>query len=251
MLEITGTMQNASFKEEKDDEKSKKIIFNNKSRRELNSKELKTVKEVFARYDKNNSGTISSQAASSAIDELGMKPTDEELSTMVLAANVGENRMFAFKNFVQMICAVDHPIRLSSGTKDEFSEIECDDFRKPTDDERAEAKNLFDKFDIDKSGSIDSQELVGLMSHLKIFPTSDELSKMIELADTDNNGVLDFEELVFLLSIAPKSENWSEVNGDDSDKACFKHKRTGRVVWNRLQNVTKDKLKKNCPWGPW
>ena len=53
-----------------------------------------------------------------------------------------------------MVCAVNLPIRLSSdgnvSTKDS-SEIECDDFRKPTKDERAEAKKLFDKFDVDKS----------------------------------------------------------------------------------------------------
>ena len=62
---------------------------------------------------------------------------------------------------------------------------------------------------------------MGLMSHIKIFPTSEELSKMIELADADNNGELDYEELVFLLSFAPKSENWIECSGDDSDVAAF------------------------------
>ena len=257
-------------------EKKEKNIYNdNKSRRELSSKELNAVKDVFARYSK-NSGTISSQQASSAISELGMKPTDEELNKMVLAAKVGEKRVFHLKNFVrddvgahinpltlknehthkqvQMICAVKLPIRLSSdgnvSTKDS-SEIECDDFRKPTEDERAEAKKLFDKFDVNKSGTIDSKELMGLMSHIKIFPTSEELSKMIELADADNNGELDYEELVFLLSFAPKSENWIECSGDDSDVAAFKHKRTGRVVWNRLEGLTKDKLKEVCTWGPW
>ena len=74
---------------------------------------------------------------------------------------------------------------------------------------------------------------------------------MIELADADNNGELDYEELVFLLSFAPKSENWIECSGDDSDVAAFKHKRTGRIVWNRLKGLTKDKLKEVCTWGPW
>ena len=80
-----------------------KIYNDSKSRRELSSKELNAVKEVFARYSK-NSGTISSQQASSAISELGMKPTDEELNKMVLAANVGEKRVFHLKNFVRYIC---------------------------------------------------------------------------------------------------------------------------------------------------
>ncbi len=77
-----------------------KIYNNSKSRRELSSKELNAVKEVFARYSK-NAGTISSQQASSAISELGMKPTDDELNKMVLAANVGEKRVFHLKNFVR------------------------------------------------------------------------------------------------------------------------------------------------------
>ena len=89
----SGTVENSSLGKQK-------IYNDSKSRRELSSKELNAVKEVFARYSK-NAGTISSQQASSAISELGMKPTDDELNKMVLAANVGEKRVFHLKNFVR------------------------------------------------------------------------------------------------------------------------------------------------------
>ena len=234
------------------DEKQKKDIDSNKSIRELSSSEIEAARKIFARYDTDKSGTISSQQAASAMGELGLNPSAQELNMMVLAANLGEKRVFHFKNFVQMIGAVNLPIHIASDTHSSSSSmIEYDDIREATDDERAKTKLLFEKFDVDKSGSIDAKELAGLLSHIEIFPTSEELSKMMELADTDNNGELDYEELVFLLSIAPKSENWLEVNGDDSDKACFKHKRTGRVVWNRLGGMTKTQLRKACPWGPW
>lgn len=52
----------------------------------------------------------------------------------------------------------------------------------------------FEKFDEDKSGSIDAQELQGALHHMGLDVPEEGIDKLLAYYDEDGNGCLDFEE---------------------------------------------------------
>ena len=55
---------------------------------------------------------------------------------------------------------------------------------------------IFNLFDIDKSGTIDSNELRKIMKVLGIHFTQSEIEEMVRLLDEDKSGTIDFDEFV-------------------------------------------------------
>jgi len=64
------------------------------------------------------------------------------------------------------------------------------------DDQVAVYKASFDAFDADGCGSIDAQELEGLLTAFGVRPTAAELEKMIHEVDADGSGEIGFEEFL-------------------------------------------------------
>jgi len=56
----------------------------------------------------------------------------------------------------------------------------------------------FDNFDLDSSGDIDSEEIVGAMSNMGVKVTLAEATKMIKEVDQDGDGKLNFTEFVLM-----------------------------------------------------
>merc|ERR1740133_698736 len=115
-----------------------------------------------------------------------------------------------------------------------------------------EARTLFDRFDVDRSGSINADELVAVLSHLGHFPTPDELHEMLDVADSDKNGELSFNEFLQMLSLVPRDTEWEEFEDASSGKPYFRHKGSGKVMWNRLEEMsteTKQQLQGMFPPG--
>merc|ERR1719506_3311407 len=52
----------------------------------------------------------------------------------------------------------------------------------------------FEQFDVDGSGDIDAEEIVGAMGNMGVKVTLAEATKMIQEVDQDDNGKLDFTE---------------------------------------------------------
>jgi hypothetical protein len=71
-----------------------------------------------------------------------------------------------------------------------------------TEDElRARLRPLFDKFDVDSSGSISTIEMTGILMQLKIKMTPAQINAMMREADPDGSGEVDFEEFVIVLKV--------------------------------------------------
>lgn len=66
----------------------------------------------------------------------------------------------------------------------------------PTRDEQAEAREIFDHFDRDRSGKMEISEFVSLMKALDALGDPDELVAGLGAVDTDNDGRIDFEEFL-------------------------------------------------------
>jgi len=59
---------------------------------------------------------------------------------------------------------------------------------------RWDVKRVFDKFDFDKSGSIDVKEFTLLLNSLGLYYHQDRIDKILAAIDLNRNGSLDFEE---------------------------------------------------------
>eukprot|EP00092_Neocalanus_flemingeri_P064492 GFUD01078271.1.p2 GENE.GFUD01078271.1~~GFUD01078271.1.p2 ORF type:complete len:134 (-),score=58.16 GFUD01078271.1:91-492(-) len=102
--------------------------------------------------------------------------------------------------------------------------------------ENAEFKEAFDEFDKDGSGSISSEELLGVMRAMGQNPTEDELLNLVMEVDVDGNGTIDFPE--FLDMMKKKAHEVDE--GEDLREAfkIFDRDRDGFIDMKELKSVT-------------
>ena len=63
-------------------------------------------------------------------------------------------------------------------------------------DKIAEARKIFDLFDINKDSTISSTELGKALNALEVFPTEEELATLMNQVDTNKNGKIEFEEFL-------------------------------------------------------
>lgn len=71
--------------------------------------------------------------------------------------------------------------------------------------ELAEIKKLFDFFDKDESGTIDSHELAGLLLCIGEHPAQAEVNDLLAVLDKNNSGSIEWEE--FLSEMQRRLEN--------------------------------------------
>lgn len=83
----------------------------------------------------------------------------------------------------------------------------------------AELKEIFSRFDRDEDGSLTQLELGALLRSLGLKPNTQQLEALTQKADTNNNGLIEFQELVDLL--APEL-NKNSPYSEEQLKALFR-----------------------------
>jgi len=74
-----------------------------------------------------------------------------------------------------------------------------------------EIRDAFDLFDVDKSNSIDSEELGNIMRTVGINPTAEELAHYIAQADKDGDGKISYPEFVDLMTECKKLQSDADL----------------------------------------
>ena len=140
----------------------------------FSSQDIHEVKDAFAMYDKNQTGTIPTKSFISAMRALGHNLTEEETYDMIREVDYNKTGVIHFMEFVEAWAK----------------------FSTDVDDIIKEAFNLFDK---DGSGSISMDEFREVMVTEGAQMTDDEIEEILSEADTDGDGQIDINEFVAML----------------------------------------------------
>jgi len=149
---------------------------------DLQNLENAEFKEAFDYFDKDGSGSISSDELLQVMRAMGQNPTEDELLNLVMEVDIDGNGTIDFPEFLEMM-------------KKKATEV----------DEEADLREAFKLFDRNRDGYIDRKELKKVTSMLGTMLTTEELDEFMRDADVvrgDGNGKLDYDEFVkMLLSI--------------------------------------------------
>merc|ERR1711924_45384 len=145
--------------------------------KEFTPEEISEYKDAFSLFDKDGSGSISTEELGQVMKNLGQSPSKEELDCMVKEVDTDGNGEICFDEFLEMM-------------------------RKQVDssDPEQDLREAFAVFDKDNSGTIDASELAEVMKTLGESLTAEEIQEMIKEADIDGDGQVSFEEFKKMMS---------------------------------------------------
>lgn len=143
----------------------------------LTEAQIADYREVFAIFDKDNSGNITAAELGEVMKSLGLNPTEDELRDMVNEIDADQNGTIDFEEFIQLMSHTVGPSNLDE-----------------------ELQKAFEVFDRDGSGSISTDELRQVMKKLGQDLTDSEINDMIKMADKDGNGVISLDEFKHIMT---------------------------------------------------
>jgi len=141
--------------------------------------EIDKCREAFARFDKDNSGTIDASELKHTLIAIGQNPTDEEIFTMIAQVDDDGSGCIELSEFLKVY-----------------------ERQKQIQNEADDETDLIDAFvamggNSDKSGRVEAEKL---RKTIKAFELTINIDKLIRETDTDNSGFIDYDEFKTMLS---------------------------------------------------
>lgn len=102
-------------------------------------------------------------------------------------------------------------------------------------DKEKEIKNIFEKFDSNKDGYVNSSELANIIKSININVSDEELSEIIQEIELEVNGEINFENF---LSIVKRREN--DIDTEEELLNAFKvfdKEGNGLINLNELKHI--------------
>ncbi|EKG14522.1 Calcium-binding EF-hand [Macrophomina phaseolina MS6] len=137
----------------------------------LSDEESKQLLEAFKLFDKDGDGSITSKELGEVMRSLGQNPTEAELDDMINEVDTDHTGSIDFQEFLVMMSMKNKHI-----------------------DQEQEIREIFNVFDRDGSGTINSSELRHVMKAIGENLTDQEIDDLIKEADVDGNGTIDYDE---------------------------------------------------------
>jgi Ca2+-binding EF-hand superfamily protein len=136
-----------------------------------------TLKTIFTKYDTSRDGRVSTNELGSMLGSLDIDLSPDQLQTMMEEADPDGSGQIEFEEFKKAMyskalegCTVGGVLQTM--------------------------RAVFDTFDHDKSGKVDTEELRAICERLKMHLQPGELERMMKEADPDSSGHIDFGEFV-------------------------------------------------------
>ncbi|KAK4783378.1 hypothetical protein SAY86_007752 [Trapa natans] len=154
----------------------------------LDDDQLAELREIFRSFDRNNDGSLTQLELGSLLRSLGLKPSPDQLESLIRKADLNSNGLIEFSEFVALV----EPDLVTS--KCPYSEDQL--------------RRIFKMFDRDSNGYITAAELAHSMAKLGHALTAEELTGMIREADTDGDGCINFQEFAQAITSAAFENSW-------------------------------------------
>lgn len=144
---------------------------------QIPEKEVEHLRHLFVKIDKNGNGTLSLEEFRGAFGEfqskigIDKKLNDEEIEKLFIAIDANKNGVIDYSEFVA-IFAEHHIFKTEKYLR-----------------------MAFEKFDADKNGKINAQELRNILGGGSIVPI-EKVERIIKQADTNGDGELDYNEVL-------------------------------------------------------
>ncbi|XP_073301373.1 probable calcium-binding protein CML15 [Primulina huaijiensis] len=144
----------------------------------IQSEQLQQLKDIFDRFDMDRDGSLTQLELAALFRSLGLKPTGDQLHSMLANMDANGNGSIEFDELVGAILPdLNEQILIN---QDQLLEV-------------------FRSFDRDGNGYITTAELAGQMAKMGQPLTYRELSNMMQEADTNGDGVISFNEFANVL----------------------------------------------------
>ena len=163
--------------------------MSDKQQIELDDGQIAELREIFRSFDRNNDGSLTQLELGSLLRSLGLKPSPEQLETLIQNTDKNSNGLIEFSEFITLVAPDLLPAK-SPYTEDQL-------------------RQLFRLFDRDGNGFITAAELAHSMAKLGHALTAEELTGMIKEADLDGDGTINFEEFSLAINSAAFDNSWS------------------------------------------
>lgn len=151
--------------------------------KERRAKEIKEFKEVFALFDKNSDGTISTNELGGILKGLNQDFSEAQLAAMIRKVDVNGDGQIDFDEFLLMMDG-------QTGAGKGKTEV----------DELHDAFKVFDK---DGNGEITAEELYGIFKSLGQNIDRETIDLMISTVDTNGDGTISFAEFRKMMADGP------------------------------------------------
>lgn len=143
---------------------------------QLSETELSELKDIFAMFDKDNSGSIDINELESMVASLGINASKEDLNDMIAEADIDQSGTIEF---------------------DEFKTLIGPHFQKEKPPE--DYIDAFKFFDKDGDGFISRTELRHIMNTVDANLAEADIEEMIKEADANGDGKIDFDEFIKMM----------------------------------------------------
>lgn len=139
------------------------------------------LKGAFDNLDTDGSGSLSKDELKAALEKTGMKPTDEQMESVMARCDEEGDGKLSFEEFANSVIALGIKVRIVMLLR-----------------------QVFDALDADGSGYIEASDIKSLMTDAGFEIDEAELDTLVANCDTSGDGKISFEE--FVVAAADKIE---------------------------------------------
>jgi Ca2+-binding EF-hand superfamily protein len=162
--------------------------------------DLDKLKSLFDRFDRDRSGAIEASELGSLLEAFASGTSERVLAALASLDTAQPDRVTwdEFRTWWTGVVVAQHdrskPDRAGRAAVRHRAAPQVATGVGPGESER-DLREIFSRFDRDRSGSIDARELGALLEALGKDPDDDDLRALFNRFDTDHNGRISFDEL--------------------------------------------------------
>jgi calmodulin len=143
----------------------------------LNEKQIAEFREIFVLFDRDGSGTISTNELGLVMKSTGQNPTEAEIHEMINEVDANGDGVINFSEFISLMAR-----------------------RVKNTDTQEDLAQQFKVFDRDGDGLISADECKHVLAGLGEKLTDKEIDEMIRAFDLDGDGHINYEEFVKMMN---------------------------------------------------